>query len=373
MMEGKQTGVENSDFKAMLTINSDGTLKWNQTDGLNVGTLRSGTWKLDGNILTLKWSSPKGGQITWISSSVTGDEIADGTYTAEHVSGGTWAASRSIQSGTEKEAAIYQEKHLGDDNKKNPSSFTPNQGDFLKAVKDDLRKIGSKASKKTLENLSKYISEGRVTFSNEKEDRVGDASVDGSRLGSSLNKLIINQVPVDQWHQYESGYDMAQQKKDLGMEKKFSINEKMSSLGMAFSLIHEDVHMGRYLPDQTPEYENEAYEAQISEERNLINENMQKIREIHDRGANLPGDQDKLTELITDLTVSCNVYEVYTQNMEAEVIAKGYVDRDRFKTAVADMEKLVKEGRELIKSINQNVSDPCSGMAEPIRHLVGCD
>ena len=93
-MQGEQTGVENSQWEATLTLNSDGTLNWVQTGGANVGATRSGTWEFDGKTLTLKWSSSKGGQITWISSSCSEDMISEGTYTAELVSGGTWSASR---------------------------------------------------------------------------------------------------------------------------------------------------------------------------------------------------------------------------------------------------------------------------------------
>lgn len=93
-MEGRQTGVEKSDFKAVLTLNSDGTLDWRETEGANVGGTRNGTWEFDGAAFTMKWSSAKGGLITWTSNSVTADEIADGMYTAERVSGGTWSASR---------------------------------------------------------------------------------------------------------------------------------------------------------------------------------------------------------------------------------------------------------------------------------------
>jgi hypothetical protein len=42
-MEGRRTGVENSDFKATITLNSDDILNWIQTEGANVGALRSGT------------------------------------------------------------------------------------------------------------------------------------------------------------------------------------------------------------------------------------------------------------------------------------------------------------------------------------------
>jgi tetratricopeptide (TPR) repeat protein len=100
IMQGKQTGVENSDFKAVLTLNSNGTSSWLQKEGANAGATRNGSWEFDGTAITMRWSSPKGGPITWISSSVTAEEISDGTYSAERVSGGTWSAVRSGQDQT---------------------------------------------------------------------------------------------------------------------------------------------------------------------------------------------------------------------------------------------------------------------------------
>ncbi len=116
IMQGRQTGVDNSDFKANLALNANGTLNWIQTEGANVGAARSGTWDFDGKILTMKWSSTKGGQITWTSSSVKPDEIADGTYTAERVSGGTWSALRSAAKAYESEStsSLQSSSLLGD-------------------------------------------------------------------------------------------------------------------------------------------------------------------------------------------------------------------------------------------------------------------
>jgi len=76
-------------------LQPDGTLSWLQTEGANIGATRNGTWEFDGTAITMKWSSPKGGLITWTSSSIGNNQISDGTYTAELVSGGTWSAVRS--------------------------------------------------------------------------------------------------------------------------------------------------------------------------------------------------------------------------------------------------------------------------------------
>jgi tetratricopeptide (TPR) repeat protein len=239
------------------------------------------------------------------------------------------AAEVSLDNGKETEAALTSDVALG--NKENPIiiPLTPTQKDFLNLVVDDLRKIGNT---KTAENLTKYMAEKHVSFSNQNPG--SPAWVDPNKIFGTIpvvsNELTIQQQEVNNWGKSK---DMA------------------SIRSMAFTLIHEDVHMNQYLPDEVPEDENEAYETQIREERRVINEDMQKIREIQGRGANLPGDQDKLNELIEDLKVSCNVYVLNTQAFEPEVIAKGYVDPERFKTTVSDMTKLVKEARDLIKSV----------------------
>ena len=92
-MSGHQEGF--NDWKADLNLKKDGTLQWTETVGANVGAKRQGTWEFDGTALTLKWVSPGGGQTSWISRSVTKDNLEDGTYTVENAPGGTWSATRS--------------------------------------------------------------------------------------------------------------------------------------------------------------------------------------------------------------------------------------------------------------------------------------
>jgi hypothetical protein len=91
-MHGHQTDF--NDWDADLNLKKDGTLQWSETQGANVGATRQGTWTFDGAKLTLKWTSPGGGQTSWVSQSVTQDSIADGTYTVEMAAGGTWSATR---------------------------------------------------------------------------------------------------------------------------------------------------------------------------------------------------------------------------------------------------------------------------------------
>jgi hypothetical protein len=92
-MSGHQDGF--NDWKADLNLLRDGTLEWTETVGANVGAKRQGTWEFDGTAITLKWVSPGGGQTSWISRSVTRDNLGDGTYTVEKAPGGTWSATRS--------------------------------------------------------------------------------------------------------------------------------------------------------------------------------------------------------------------------------------------------------------------------------------
>jgi len=92
-MSGHQDGF--NDWKADLILLRDGTLEWTETVGANVGAKRQGTWEFDGTAVTLKWVSPGGGQTSWISRSVTRDNLGDGTYTVERAPGGTWSATRS--------------------------------------------------------------------------------------------------------------------------------------------------------------------------------------------------------------------------------------------------------------------------------------
>jgi hypothetical protein len=93
-MEGRTTGIQNSDWVAKLTLNPDGTLVWYETEGATVGASRTGTWDYDGATITLRWTTPNGGQTVWTSSSVNDRDISNGAYSAENSKGGTWSASR---------------------------------------------------------------------------------------------------------------------------------------------------------------------------------------------------------------------------------------------------------------------------------------
>ncbi|HWQ18565.1 MAG TPA: CARDB domain-containing protein [Methanotrichaceae archaeon] len=94
-MEGRTTGVQNSDWRATLILDRDGKLDWQMTEGATVGSTRTGNWEFDGTTLTLRWMAPNGGQTVWTSAFVTDQKISDGTYTAGNAQEGTWSASRS--------------------------------------------------------------------------------------------------------------------------------------------------------------------------------------------------------------------------------------------------------------------------------------
>jgi hypothetical protein len=99
VMEGAATGVQNSDWKAVLSLSQDGTLGWRETEGATPGVTRTGSWDFDGTTIILKWAAPKGGQTAWVSTSVKDNSIEDGAYTAEKAPPGTWSAARSNSSG----------------------------------------------------------------------------------------------------------------------------------------------------------------------------------------------------------------------------------------------------------------------------------
>ncbi|RQW77428.1 MAG: hypothetical protein EHM14_14395, partial [Methanothrix sp.] len=233
----------------------------------------------------------------------------------------------------------------------NAKDFTKEQKDFLQATLDDLCKIGSK---KTAENLNKYIAEGHAVVN--KDDPGTIASTKCPTLGYldplSSNNLNINQEIVDQWVQSRKIAVKFHEKGDTDKEK-IRIQEAQQAIrDMALTLMHEDVHMSQYAPQEIPTDENPAYETTIREARRIINEDMQKILEILDRGAKLPGDKDRLNELIEDLLISTKVYQEKINSMQGEAIAEGKVDPEKFKTAQADMLKLVKDANDLIKGAN---------------------
>ena len=94
-MKGESTGVQNSDWVAVLTLKPDGTLGWRETEGATPGATRTGTWDYDGTTIILRWAAPKGGQTAWVSTSVKGSSIEQGAYTAENSPSGVWSASKS--------------------------------------------------------------------------------------------------------------------------------------------------------------------------------------------------------------------------------------------------------------------------------------
>ncbi|HWQ18370.1 MAG TPA: hypothetical protein VN455_01215 [Methanotrichaceae archaeon] len=91
-MAGHQAGF--NDWEADLVLSEDGTLRWTETKGANVGATRTGTWRFDGTTFTMSWVSPDGGKTIWTSESVSGNSISGGTYTVASAPGGSWSATR---------------------------------------------------------------------------------------------------------------------------------------------------------------------------------------------------------------------------------------------------------------------------------------
>ncbi len=273
------------------------------------------------------------------------------------------AADVTPDSGKETEAALTSDVAMG--NKENPiiSPLTPTQKDFLKAVQEDLRKIGNE---KTAENLEKYIASGHVTFGEDTRNPDTFASVTCPALGYldpfSSNNLIIN-PNLGNWDMVKKRADKYNEKGDYDKEERALHEMRKTIRDLTYTLIHEDVHMNQFWPDEVPKDEDPAYERQISEMRRVITEDMQKIREIQGLGAQLPGDQDKLNELIEDLNISIVSYQESINSMQGanDVIKTGKVTPETFKTSQADMDELVKEAGDLIKSVGQN-ADPTEAL-----------
>ena len=228
-------------------------------------------------------------------------------------------------------------------------SATSDQKKFLQLIKDDLNKIGRNA---IAANLSRYLDERKVSIS--KEDTGTFASVKAPFVYApiSMNSLTINDNTLKEWTGWEERANQLESKGGDSAKVEEYHNKAMYIIrSAAFAIIHEDVHMNQWYPRQIAEDEDPAYENQINEERRVINEDMQKIRDIQGRGSNLPGDQDKLNELINDLKISSEVYQDDINSMQSDAIAPGYVTSDKFKTSKADMMKLVKEAGDLIKTV----------------------
>ncbi len=213
---------------------------------------------------------------------------------------------------------------------------------------DDLCKIGRKD---TAKNLNKYITEGRVVF---KRD---DASVKGGFLTpKSENILYVQEQKVNDWRNAKDQVAWSHGKGNSKLEKNAASDLKYTIRDVSLTLIHEDVHMDQKNPVQYPNDEDPAYEAQIRETRRIINEDMQKIQEILDRGAKLPDDQARLNELIQDLKASKKSYNgtindlqtVIDKSKEKWIEKLGYVTPSKFRTAQADRDQLIKEADDLI-------------------------
>jgi hypothetical protein len=108
--------------------------------------------------------------------------------------------------------------------------------------------------------------------------------------------------------------------------------------------------MGQLVPQEKPSWEDEAYETGIRVMRDVINDEMQKIREIQQREVKQPGDPDKLNELIRDLKASKLAYQGKVDSMQSDAIAQKKVTPEKFSTSKKDMDELRNAADILIKS-----------------------
>lgn len=229
-------------------------------------------------------------------------------------------------------------------------TLTQVQKDFLKAVMDDLRKMGKGD---VAVSLNKYIGEGRVAFVEK-----GEPGVEGGFLiPTDSNILIFAKEDPDRWTQLKEETVVFRDRGNSKMEKQNKDNGQVLIRSAAYTMIHEEVHMGQHNPLQTTGDEDPAYYAAIIEAQRVINEDMQKIQEILDKEERLPGDQDKLNELMQDLNINCRAYKIMINDLQQAVDeSQGSllnwlypkVIPEYFKNATSDMDRLTQEAKDLI-------------------------
>lgn len=101
LMSGVQTNVARSNWQGDLRLNADGTLRWMETRGANVGAVRVGRWTYDGKTFKMHWWAPKVGRVEWEANSVT-RTVMSGSYRTPMAGpqpvgwGGTWSARKVI-------------------------------------------------------------------------------------------------------------------------------------------------------------------------------------------------------------------------------------------------------------------------------------
>jgi len=243
------------------------------------------------------------------------------------------------------------------------AQFTSVQKDFLKEVMDDLRKTGNG---EIAVGLNKYIAEGRVVFK-EKSDAGVNAELGPLSLTES-NVLVIQKEAADQWNGLKNEAAQFRDKGNSKGEKRDEENAQILIRSASLTMIHEEVHMGQHNPLQIPMDEDPAYEAQISEARRIINEDMREIQEILDKKERLPSDQDRLNELIQDLKISRRAYMDMINSFQQDVIdyskenyLKAKVTPEKFENATPDMLKLAQEAQNLINRANLEKESPSAG------------
>lgn len=223
------------------------------------------------------------------------------------------------------------------------ADLTAAQKDFLKAVMDDLRKMGKGD---IAVSLNQYISEGRVVFT-----EGTDASVDWH--GTDPNTLEIPKKAPEEWIGLKNLTARYQEKGNSQKVVEKDTEAQVMIRSASLTMIHEEIHMGQDFPLQIPSFEDPAYEEQISQARWQIKEDMRKIQEILDGRDRLPGDQEKLNELVQDLLISRRAYMDMIGSFQ-DVIDKSrnswhpIVTAEKFENATSDMVKLTKEAQDLI-------------------------
>lgn len=225
---------------------------------------------------------------------------------------------------------------------------------------DDLRKIGKG---EVAVSLNKYIGEGRVAFVEK-----GEPGVEGGILiPTESNILIFAKEDPDRWTQLKKETVVFRDRGNFKMEKQNKDNVDVLIRSAAYTMIHEEVHMGQHNPWQAPGDEDPAYDAAIIEARRTINEDMQKIQEILEKKDRQPADQDRLNELMQDLNINCRAYKIMINDLQQALDeSKGSllnwlypkVTPEYFKNATSDMDRLTQEAKDLIDRASLGKGSP---------------
>jgi len=237
-------------------------------------------------------------------------------------------------------------------------NFTPEQREFLQNTLDRLCDLGCE---KTARILNGHIQKGNVSFGK---------LVDGTRaevgpksfgyLDPRDNNLVISEDTFNQWLSFKEFVDKMNKKGNKAAEKKYQNRCDHIQTSMAFTMIHEMVHMTQYCPAQTPKYEDPAYTRQFAESKRVIEDFKKRIEHIMNNKMKNKDDADKLEWLVKNTKMVLDDYNVSVNSMLGKegVIEKGKVTRDKFKDTKKDKDAVVSDIKGLLNDARKMLNDP---------------